>query len=291
MGAAEIGPIGDRATIMLDRFRQAPLCPTNQAEKVVGLGHIGVEGEGTAKAFRRFAEMILRILCRSQLADYGGIVRFQRDRLTQARDRLVEPVLVLEQPAQIGMGIGEGRIERDRAAEAFDRLVSPAERGQHDAEIIVGRSAIRIGRDRVLQQLRRTLVVGPTHLGDAGQMKRAGMVRVAVEDRRRGCLGLLEPPRGVMRHRRPVIRGGVDDRLRSSLCPDRSRPGHQSVAHICDDAIPIARPVPGGTAARSGTTGCPGGRAASASPARRPALPKPAGRVRPRDVPPRCRPR
>ncbi len=79
MGVAEIGSIGDRTTIMLDRFRQAALCPINQPEIVVGLGHIRGEGEGAAKAFRRFAELIMSKLCSSQLADDGGIVRFQRD--------------------------------------------------------------------------------------------------------------------------------------------------------------------------------------------------------------------
>ena len=75
MGAAEIGPIGDRPTKMLDRFRRTPLGPADQTEIVFGFRHIGVEGKGTAKAFRRFAEIILGKLYRPQLADHGGIVR------------------------------------------------------------------------------------------------------------------------------------------------------------------------------------------------------------------------
>src|SRR5271155_2285367 len=98
-----------------------PLGPAYQLDIVGGLDHVGGEGEGTAKAFFGIVEMTLRKLRRSQLADNGGIVRFQRGCAMQARNRLVEPLPILEEPAQIGVGIGEIRIERDGAAEAFDR--------------------------------------------------------------------------------------------------------------------------------------------------------------------------
>src|SRR5439155_15173856 len=76
MGAPEIGPIGDRPPKMLDRVREAPLGPANQAEIIVSFGHIGVKGEGAAKALRRLVEMPLCKLYDSELADHGGIVGF-----------------------------------------------------------------------------------------------------------------------------------------------------------------------------------------------------------------------
>jgi hypothetical protein len=168
------------------------------------LGEAGGHGPGSqcrrgAEGLRRFDPPALRLVQSAKPHMGRGQIRFERDRGSIVRDRLLLLAEAVKNLSQMEMRVREAGIEANSGGERLDRLFHPPRGQESEAEKMAPRGGSRIEFDRAFEQgdrLSRASLVHQarafrgmaTGLARLGRLCRAGPRRAL---RRAGDIGRL----------------------------------------------------------------------------------------------------